>query len=93
MVATLLVVLKQLRQDLGDTAFVVVDHWESDLCAVGVADPRNPRVLAYVSTWSQPEGRYYLVLDSKGRSGLLRGAPDSPERDTARIRVIRVAER
>jgi hypothetical protein len=66
--APLLAFLSQLRQDLGDTAFVVADHWESDACAVGIANPQNRRVLAYVSTCSQPEDRYYLSLELPGES-------------------------
>ena len=66
--ASLLAVLAQLRRDLGDAFFVVVDDWEADLCAIGIAGPTNPRVSAYLSTWQQPPDRYYLELELRGES-------------------------
>ena len=65
---SLLAVLARLRHDLGEVAFVVSDHWEMDLCAVGIASPKDPRVLAYLSTWQQPPDRYYLELELPGES-------------------------
>ena len=53
----LLAVLAQLQRDLGAAAFVVADDWKADLCAIGIASPANPRVLAYLSTWQQPSNR------------------------------------
>ncbi len=44
-------VLRRLRQDLGADSFVVVDHWDADMCAVGVARPDDPRYLVYISTF------------------------------------------
>lgn len=44
--------------------WVVVDHWEADMCAMGFAEAEAPRRLAYVSTWEQPAGRYFLELES-----------------------------
>jgi len=40
----------RLRADLGDDAFAVCDHWEADLCAVGIAQPGAEATLAY-SAW------------------------------------------
>lgn len=39
-----------LRVRLGPDAFDVVDHWESDAFAIGIACPDNHAVLAYIST-------------------------------------------
>ena len=43
-------VLSRLREDLGTGAFDIVDHWATDLCAVGVARPSDKRFLVYIST-------------------------------------------
>lgn len=48
-------VLERLRADLGDASFTLVDYWDGDLCAVGVARPDDSRHLVYISTW--PPGR------------------------------------
>src|SRR2546425_853755 len=64
----LLAILARLERDLGATAFVVADDWEADLCAVGIASPANPRVVAYLSTWRQPPDRYHLELELPGES-------------------------
>lgn len=43
-------VLRRLRQDLGDDAFVIEDHWQSERCAIGIARPKDRRFLVYIST-------------------------------------------
>src|SRR5262245_31754550 len=55
--------LPRLRQKLGDGAFDVVDHWESDLCAVGIARPDDHAQLVYVCTYGLPNGRYFASLE------------------------------
>ena|SRR5947208_15413455 len=55
-------VLERLREQLGE-AFDTVDHWESDLCAVGIASPRNHGVLVYISTFAEPPDRYHVELE------------------------------
>ena len=36
----------------------IVDHWEADLCAIGVAKASAPGRLVYVSTYEKELGRY-----------------------------------
>jgi len=55
--------LRRLRKYLGPSAFDIVDHWESDLCAIGIASPRDHGVLAYISCFGEPEGRYHVELE------------------------------
>lgn len=45
----LVAVVRRLREDLGRDAFVVVDHWDADLLAIGLARPEDPAVLVYVA--------------------------------------------
>ena len=40
-----------LRESLGLDAFDIMDHWEPNLCAVGIASPRDHSVLVYVLLW------------------------------------------
>ena len=51
-------VLERLRADLGDDSFSVIDHWDGDLCAVGVARPDDTGYLVYVSTWPPERGTF-----------------------------------
>lgn len=44
--------------DLPRRGWTVVDHWEADLCAIGVASLRNTRRLVYVSTFGTEDGRF-----------------------------------
>jgi len=60
---TVLAVLDRLAARLGPTAFDVVDHWDCDLTAVGVARPDDHRVLAYISTFNMPAERYVVELE------------------------------
>ena len=63
------VLLEQLRSRLGDRAFEVVDHWDGDLCAIGVVRPGQPSPLVYISTWRQAPGRCRVSLERPPRPG------------------------
>jgi hypothetical protein len=39
------------------------DHWQGDLCAIGLTSAAMPEHLAYVSSWQQPAGEYYVELE------------------------------
>lgn len=68
------------RLELDRRAWVIVDHWEADLTAIGLASPTDVRRLVYVSTFGLEPGRYafesevgrgegdesYKVVDSGG---------------------------
>jgi hypothetical protein len=59
----ILQVLERLAARLGPKTFDIVDHWDCDLTAVGVANPKDHRILAYISTFGMPEGRYIVELE------------------------------
>jgi len=44
------------RLDLPTRGWIVVDHWEGDLCAIGIASAREPARLVYVSTFGKHNG-------------------------------------
>ena len=43
---------------LDRSGWIVVDHWEADLCAIGPTRPSAPGRIVYVSTYNKPDGRY-----------------------------------
>jgi hypothetical protein len=43
--------------------WTTVDHWEGDLCAIGIASKRQPRRLVYVSTYGKERDRYYYECE------------------------------
>jgi hypothetical protein len=59
----ILAALDRLWALLGPDAFILSDHWEQDLCAVGIASPRNPGVLAYISCYGEPPGHFGYELE------------------------------
>jgi hypothetical protein len=61
--SAILRVLDRLREFLGGDAFVIVDHWESDFDAIGIANPRDPGVLVYISTLGESSDRFYVELE------------------------------
>jgi len=63
------VLLEQLRVRLGSQAFEVLDHWDADLCAIGIARPESPIPLVYISTWRQPPGKYVVSLELSPERG------------------------
>ena len=62
-------VLDRLRLRLGSDCFVVTDHWEPDLCAVGISSPSNPGVLVYISTYNESPNRYGYELETPPPAG------------------------
>ena len=36
----------------------IVDHWDADLCAIGLSSNRNPERLVYVSTYQIDVGHF-----------------------------------
>ena len=60
---TIIKALAQLKKELGEGAFRVVDDREASAYAVGVASPKHKGLLAYVSTFDKPEGFYFLSLE------------------------------
>ena len=53
--------IKRLR--VNANGWVIVDHWDSDSFAFGVAHPRNVHRLVYISTAGMPPGRYYYACE------------------------------
>ncbi len=62
-------VLKRLRSHIGDEAFHVVDNWDADLFAVGIAKTSDHGTLAYISTWKKEPGKYFVELESPPQEG------------------------
>ena len=60
---TILSLIDRLKALMGVDAFDVVDRWDADLCAIGIARPDNHHVLVYVSTYRQPAGNYEVFLE------------------------------
>ncbi|MCK6576233.1 hypothetical protein L6V77_34720 [Myxococcota bacterium] len=52
----------------------VVDHWEADLCAIGIAGVTDPGRLVYISTYEADPDRYHFECEV-GRGS----APDDYE--------------
>jgi hypothetical protein len=60
----LLDLIARLSRRLGPDAFDIVDHWDGDLCAIGIASPSTHGFLAYLSTHNRPDGRYDVELET-----------------------------
>jgi hypothetical protein len=56
-------VVARLRERLGAGAFDAVEYWDADLCAVGIAAPRAPTRLVYISVCDKPAGRFDVALE------------------------------
>ncbi len=58
--------LSGLSDKLGWENYQVVDHWDADLHAIGVASLKDPARLVYVSTFQQMPGRYAFECEVSG---------------------------
>ncbi len=56
-------VVQRLISLLGKDAFDVVDHWEDDLCAIGLGSPSDHGMLVDISTIGLSTGRYNIHLE------------------------------
>ena len=54
---------------LTERGWLIVDHWEGDMCAVGVAARSSPRRLVNVSTCNKKEGLYDYECESPSGQG------------------------
>jgi uncharacterized protein (DUF433 family) len=50
-------------------SLVILDHWDGDLSAVGIARPESPDNLVYISTWGRSPGRYFVELEAPPAPG------------------------
>jgi hypothetical protein len=55
--------LARLSGELDPSSWEVVDHWDSDLHAIGIARRGEPGVLVFVSTRRQLPGRFFCSLE------------------------------
>jgi hypothetical protein len=53
----------RLSEIFGDQAFDVVDHWESNFCAVGIAQKMNHSILVYIDNFEQDNDTYHVELE------------------------------
>jgi len=60
---SIIALLHRLKGRLGEHTFQVVDHWENDAFAIGIARPDRPGHLAYVSTLSNEPDAYFVSLE------------------------------
>ncbi len=57
------------RLQISSRGWRVEDHWEADLCAIGIAKEESPRLLVYVSTYDRTSGRYDYQCETPADSG------------------------
>lgn len=62
-------VVKRLHDDLAPLRFIVLDHWEADRHAIGLAAPDDHQRLAYISTWAHPDGEFDFELEVAPQKG------------------------
>lgn len=55
--------LGQLAKKIDSQRYQVVDHWDADLCAVGIAAVEDMGRLVYVSTYSLDPGQYSVECE------------------------------
>jgi hypothetical protein len=60
--------LIELERRLGQGAFRIVDHWEADLRAIGIAHPHDDHRLAYIAM-GEVDATYFLELETAPAPG------------------------
>ena len=65
---SILAVLALLERELGPGALRIVDHWDADLCAIGVTGA-DPARRVYLSTWNRDAGRFFYDCETDTADG------------------------
>lgn len=55
--------LRHLEERLGKGAFQIVDHWEGDLLAIGIASPSDRQRLVYIASLGKSDQSYSAILE------------------------------
>lgn len=61
--------LGKLEASMPSGGFQIVDFWDADPCAIGVAAPDDQRRLVYVSTYEQEDGTYAFECEAPPGDG------------------------
>jgi hypothetical protein len=80
----------KLAATVGGDSFQLVDHWDADLFAVGIADVSDDRRLVYVSTFGKPSG--FLAYDCEEPSADLVGRSVAKSEMADFFEFLRVVE-
>lgn len=56
------------RLALAARGWIIVDHWEADLCATGIASTNDPARLVYVSVFDKADGLFDYETEFAPRS-------------------------
>ena len=91
---TIIKALAQLKKELGEGGFRVVDDGEASAYAVRVASPKQKGLLAYISAFDKPEGFYFLSLESPPPPGSERSYAPAGEFEHVNLgRLVRQIKR
>ena len=58
---SILDLLTQLQLD--ERGLIPIDHWDADLCAIGIIRKGDSRRLVYISTYDKQPGRYFYECE------------------------------
>ena len=72
-------VLGMVAEAFGTEGWTVMDHWEPDMFAMGIARADDPARLVYVSTWRRMPGRYFYECETPPATEEPRRAESSEE--------------
>ena len=56
-------VLERISSNIGEENLCLVDHWDADLCAIGIAKKDDNAQLVYISTYNKPYREFYYELE------------------------------
>lgn len=60
---SIIYVVDYLLKRFGATEILVKDHWDADLCAIGLTD-KSGQYLIYISTYGRNKNKYFISLET-----------------------------
>ena len=56
------IILHHLQKKFGRSEILIKDHWDADLCAIGLTN-KTGEYLIYISTFGKNETQYYASIE------------------------------
>lgn len=64
---SILKIISYLEKHLGKDSFLIADHWDADMCAIGLTHPTG-EPLIYISNYNKPTDTFYVEIEKTGAS-------------------------
>lgn len=70
------VVIAKLFDHFGENNFHLTDHWDADLCAIGIKNSKDGEFQIYISTYQLQKNHYFVEVEDSNKEVVLNSYKD-----------------